>query len=169
MSADRLLSAFRELVRAELPQLLYLGVWEYSVTSATSSTFSGRATSTSFPLPDLVDVAMRPGIAGATFTPAVGSLVLVTFANANPARPVVVAWDATVPTGTEIDSDGVVKLGESATRVELASGTTILSAGGEARHVVCYGDILAGPVSTGVPYTIALAVPGVTPVSKVKA
>ncbi len=142
MTPDRFMTTFRELVRAEFPTLLYLGVWEYSVTSATSSTFSGRATSSDCPLPDLAGVESRPGVAGATFTPAEGSRVLVAFANADPKRPVVVSWDGTEP-------DGDIELG----------GSRAYDVAEELGRVVRYGDVISVPLGT-VGNTVAVVVTG---------
>jgi hypothetical protein len=45
-------------------------------------------------MPDLLRVPVRPGVAGARADVALGSTVLVSFVNADPARPVVVGFEA---------------------------------------------------------------------------
>lgn len=114
---DRLLQAFRELVRAEFPQLTYAGCWEYSVDDARMvngvATFDGHPTASGVPLPPAVQWPIRPGVAGVSFLPAVGSLVLVTFANADPTRPVVVAFDAEPPSDESIDASGTIAVADA--------------------------------------------------------
>lgn len=99
--ADRILGPFKALVREFLspdtsdvtPAWSYFVPWEFSVTSATDTTFTGRATSSRCPVPDLVSVPIMPGLAGALITPAVGSAVAVVFVNGDPTRPRMVSWD----------------------------------------------------------------------------
>lgn len=67
--------------------------WEYQVAEATETTFTGRATSSHCPWPDLVGIPLMPGIGGTLIKPAVSSLVLVAFVNGDPSRPRVVSWD----------------------------------------------------------------------------
>lgn len=101
MSLDRALAAFRVLVREMLspdasdaaPVWAYWVCWEYSVSEATDTTFTGRATSSRCPHPDLVGVPLMPGIGGALIKPAVGSRVCVVFVNGDPGRPTMVQWD----------------------------------------------------------------------------
>lgn len=126
---DRLLEGFRALVRAEMARSTYAGCFEYSVSAATATTFDGRSTATTA-LPDLVGVPTRVGLAGAAFTPAVGSLVLVEFVNGDPTRPVVVSYDAQAPAGMAIDSTGTMTVGASAGAVNMAAAAgTVLRSG----------------------------------------
>ena len=95
---DRLMQAFRELVRAELPQLSYLGVWEYAVQVTDGVTVDATPVDTTVvPLPGIVGCPLRPGILGEQATPTVGSLCLVSFVNGDPTRPIVVGGDPNVP------------------------------------------------------------------------
>lgn len=85
---ERLLADVRAVVQSELASLSYLGLWEYKVASATDRTLD--ATATDARMPDLRNVPYWPGLHGERATPPSGARVLVAFANADPARPVVV-------------------------------------------------------------------------------
>ncbi len=156
---DRIYESLRALIRAETPTLTFLGVWEYSVSSATATSFSGRPTSSHFPLPDLVDVPLRVGVAGASFRPAVGSLVLVAFANADPRRPVVLNYDATAPADLELDSTGAVVVGASASSVALGPALGRVLREGDTLTLT---GVQSGAGATGVVATVTIGL-GVPP------
>lgn len=91
---DRALAAFRDLVRACLPQLALLGVWEYRVDAVASVTsVDCSPLDPSLGLPGAVRATLQPSILGERVTPSVGSVVLVAFVNGNAARPIVIAGD----------------------------------------------------------------------------
>lgn len=99
---DRLLSAFRKLVRAEFPQLTYMGIWEYSV-QATDGTLLSPSTTvdcspidTAIPLPTLAKVPLRAGIMGEQVTPQVGARCLIAFINGDPTKPICISVDQIV-------------------------------------------------------------------------
>lgn len=93
-ASDRALAAFRDLVRACLPQLALLGVWEYRVDAVASSTsVDCSPLDPSLGLPGAVRAVLQPSILGERVTPSVGSVVLVAFVNGNAARPIVIAGD----------------------------------------------------------------------------
>lgn len=90
---DRLLSAFRALVRAELSRLTYLGVWTYTVQSvaADGSTADVQAPVVDgFTLPDIGRCPVFPGLLGEQVKLKVGSKVRVRFANADPSQPEII-------------------------------------------------------------------------------
>jgi hypothetical protein len=97
---ERFQDAVRALVRAMIPELFFLGLWEYQVTSARvdesgRAVFDGTPVAAADLLPGAVGWALRPALPGATALPAAGSTVLVGFVNADRARPCVLAYDAT--------------------------------------------------------------------------
>lgn len=93
---DRLAATAPERVGVANSSLALFGLWEFSVSSATETSFSGRPTAEDLcPVPDLPDVPLMPGVAGTKIKPAVGSRVLVAFVNGDRSRPHVVAWDQT--------------------------------------------------------------------------
>jgi len=118
---DRLLSHLRKIIRDEDPNRDLVGLFEYSVSSAQQTAsdvvFSGYPTDVRptpddtnelrVPLPPAVNWPLRVGIAGTSFVPAVGGLVYVMFANRDPAKPVVVSYDGTVPLLVQV-SGGVL-------------------------------------------------------------
>jgi hypothetical protein len=121
---DRFYSPFQQLTRETDPGRTFANLYEYSVDSSTSATANLKATDPSLPIPQrLIGVPLRVGLPGFTVTPDAGSVVLVAFANGNPARPVIIAYDST--------------------------GAT-LKANGGARPVVCYGDVAALPAGFGI-------------------
>jgi hypothetical protein len=89
---DRLWAAFRALVRAELPSLTFLGVYEYAVdaadgtTSTPSTTVDCTPTDSTISLPPLTAVPIRLPFG---VTPPVGALCYVEFANGDPTKPIV--------------------------------------------------------------------------------
>jgi len=89
---DRLWSAFRALVRAELPALSFLGVYEYRVT-ATDGTSSTPATTVDCTPTDaalkLPSISKAPVRLPYGVTPPVGALCSVQFMNGDPSRPTV--------------------------------------------------------------------------------
>lgn len=143
-SDDRIMQALRELIRAEIASLVYLGRWEYQVTAATATSFSGRPTSGAFPLPDLVDVPVRPSVSGAVCVPQPASLVTIAFANGDPTRPELVSYDATLPLSCGLDATLAVSLGATAPETNagdalgavLRDGDTVSIAPGNGAGVV---------------------------------
>lgn len=94
--SDRLLAAFRALVRAELPQLTFMGVYEYTVTGTDGSTVDCTPTDTTIPIPALSKVPTRTAVDGFTVTlpnSVVGLRCLVAFVNSDPARPMCIGMD----------------------------------------------------------------------------
>ena len=88
---DRLLSAFRALVRAELPQYRYAFLYEYEILSTDGTTITCTPSDKTITLPDLTKVPLRTGAFGATVTlpqESVGKKCVVAFLNADPTRPV---------------------------------------------------------------------------------
>ena len=96
---DRALHAFRELVRAVLPQLALLGVWEYRVDVGGSTSVVCSPVDPSLGLPGGVTAQIWPSVLGEQVTMAHGQRVLVAFVNGDPARAVALAGDpSTRPT-----------------------------------------------------------------------
>ncbi len=101
-TVDRLREAFAKLVRSEVPQLDFLGVYEYAVqatdgnASTPSKTVDANPTATEtsggrkLNLPNItkVPIMLPYGV-----TPPVGALCTVQFLNGDPARPVVVCFN----------------------------------------------------------------------------
>lgn len=167
--ADRILGSFDRLAssapaREGMPDARYLALWSYSVTSATETTFEGRALSPRNPQPDLKAIPNMPGVPGTLLKPKVGSIVGVMFLDGDPAQPRVVSWDRNTAELVTVDATTLLKLGPSAAAVEVAGG-------GPAIHRV--GDLgqggtfaaSANPLLTytgedGLTWTIAGAVSG---------
>lgn len=152
---DRILGSLKALVREfmspdtsdPIPAWSYFVPWEFSVTEATSTTFTGRATSSRCPVPDLVRVPLMPGIAGTLITPAAGSLATVEFINGDPTRPRITHWDQTVP-----DAVGLAGGGPAVHRVgDISDGGTFSAPG---------ALLYTSPTGQGWGLTVTCAAPG---------
>lgn len=135
---DRILGALRALIREEVagasssagvPAGAVFAPWEYSVAEATDSTVTARRADSSCPWPDVVQIPIYPGIAGARYRPAVGSIVGVQFANGDPSKPRIVWADQTVPVTSAIDGSSSVTVGASLTPVVSSSSGVVVSPG----------------------------------------
>lgn len=90
---DRLLAAFRALVRSEFPSLPYLGAYEYVVTSTdgtsttAAKTVDCKPTDPALTLPSLARVPIRLPYG---VTPPKGAICTVQFLNGDPSKPFVV-------------------------------------------------------------------------------
>jgi hypothetical protein len=91
---DALWKSFRQLVRAELPTLTFLGIYEYNVFLTFDGGVTARRTDSTLPIPDVVQIPMRSGIPGATVNPSKGSNVYVAFVNGDPSRPIIHSYDS---------------------------------------------------------------------------
>jgi hypothetical protein len=92
---DRLWSAMRRLILLAVPQLRYLGIYEYVLLSGIAGpTLVARCTDPGLGMPDLPGVPMVPATDGSTATwSGAGTKFLVGFVNADPSRPVVMFGD----------------------------------------------------------------------------
>lgn len=114
---SRLSEALRRIVEALTAGSKFHALWEYRViqTQAGGNRLDLQITRVSSGMPDLRNVRIRPGVAGASATPQPGSLVEVAFLNGDPAQPRVVGFD---------DQDGA---GRVATSIALQAGACGIS------------------------------------------
>jgi hypothetical protein len=140
-------SQWHDLIHQILPDLAFLGTYEYRVVSQSGERVALQAVGSALGLPDLANVRVRPGVAGARADLALGTLVLVAFIDADPARPAVVGFE---------DADGG---GFAPTRLDLVGEDDAVTSPGDALgRVVRYGDPITFP-SPG-PGVIALPATG---------
>ena len=111
---DRLLTAIRNLIRAELPQYTYVGLYEYTIQAVNSATGAVdlAPTDTTIPLPLLSNIPLKASLLGEIVQATRGTLALVEFINADPTRPEVISIGATIFEGT-IDASQTVNIGPS--------------------------------------------------------
>lgn len=121
MSA-RIRSALQRLARAALPEVPMHGLYEYRVVTSSSGGDFLDLQATVAGLPDLARVPARPGAGGSRTSPALGSMVLVGFINADPARPVVLAYQGHDGQGAKPD---VAELDGAAVHLGAALGVVI--------------------------------------------
>jgi hypothetical protein len=118
---DRLLGAIRAIIRAELPRLSYLGVYEYVIQRAGDNVLDAEPAST-LGLPAVRDVPLVSTLLGARATPLVGATCRIRFINGSPTRPVCTGIGS-VPSSASVDASGTFRLGPGAVRVTLAGGS----------------------------------------------
>lgn len=94
---DRLTAAIASIVEALDPRRRYRGVYEFRVVSQILTRLNLQPVRSANGFSDLRLVPVRPGVGGMMISPLTpivpGTLVLVAFVDADPARPVVVAFD----------------------------------------------------------------------------
>jgi hypothetical protein len=162
-TADRLLAALRALIRAELPQLTFLGTYEYSIQAAGSATVDVSPTDTTIPLPTLTGVPLRSSLLGQVVSAqAVGGLALIRFINGDPTRPVCMGI-TTIPDTAALDATGEIQVGPSATKVVLNGGSLgVARVGDSVTFFLPPGSLVTGtmtPVSgPPVPFTGTLSI-----------
>lgn len=101
---DRFKAAILTIIREALPNLRFLGRYEYVVRSSTNTTVSAEPVDLTIGLPAIVDAPMCSSVIGGKGTLPPGALVRVMFVNGSPTRPEVVGLDpAAEPILVEID------------------------------------------------------------------
>ena len=106
---DRLLNAFRKLLRAEDPNRTYRGISEYLVGNVTSTSADATPTDTSLSLPAILRIPLRSGLVGETAKLTVGKTCLVSFINGDPTRPFI--FSADVPQTATMDATQQITVG----------------------------------------------------------
>lgn len=91
---DRMWAAFRALVRAELEEVGYLGLYAYTVRGATLGYVDGEPLSTTLGLPSVHRVPLLPALGGETARATVGATCYIAFVDGDPTRPVCVSLSA---------------------------------------------------------------------------
>lgn len=117
--SDRLLAAVEALVAKALPELRFLGTWDYTVEVASPGPpVTIEATSNDPSMPPISGVPLRPGPDGGYAVPSPGDVVCIAFANplnVKLRRPYVVALDpANIPLTATLDAKTLVAIGASA-------------------------------------------------------
>jgi hypothetical protein len=173
--ADDVLGGLEPLVRAQLPLTDFHAFYEYLVAGQSGDRLDLRPGLSGLGLPDLPGFLPRPGAAGTKATLQPGSRVLVGFANGDPSRPFAAFYEPPggggfLPVSASLDASDDVEIGGSADMVHLGSGSeTPYTPGAEVGRVLRWGDVVAGPASLGAPLVLAPAVPGASPIAKVRA
>lgn len=134
--AARLSGALEALISRLLPDMRYYGAYEFRVVSQDVDRLNLQPTRAVFGLPELTRVPVRYGVPGWKSTSAAGSLVVVTFINAEPSRPAVIAFDdpssaGWTPTSTTVTAAGTLTVNGGDVTVN-ASGDALVNATGDA-------------------------------------
>jgi len=127
-AASRLLAARRAQLEQLDPNRRFRGTYEYRVVTRNGNRLNLQIVLVSTGMPDLQNVPVRPGLAGGKADVKLGSRVLVTWANADRARPLVLGCDDAdsagfLPDNAAIDATTSVNVGPSAGAVNLAGGS----------------------------------------------
>jgi hypothetical protein len=127
---DRLLNAFRRLVRLQVSQLRFLGTYEYTVTATDGTYVDAAPVDTTQGLPFVGHVPLRSDSI-ATQTPAVGATCELYFVNGDPSRPSI-RWTTPTPTSVAIAGGGpaVARVGDSVSIGMLQAGPYPVTTGG---------------------------------------
>jgi len=128
--SSRALDAFRAIFEGLAPDRPFRGQSEYRVTSRSGDRVGLEPVRVSTGMPDLSRVVARPGLPGCKGGAAVGSRVLVAFADSSPARPYVCGYEDAdgsgfVPTTLVLDASSSIKLGDGATKGVARDGDDI--------------------------------------------
>jgi hypothetical protein len=118
-STTRRLSGMRRILEQLDPRRRYRGIYEYRIVTQEGERVNLQPIRVSIGMPDLSRVPVRPGVSGARADLALGSRVLVGFIEADPARPVVLAFedaegDGFSPTILEFNASATIKIGAGA-------------------------------------------------------
>lgn len=135
---------WRRLVEIVAPSWKYRGIYEYRIVTQTGTRLNLQPTRASLGLPSVRSVPVCAGLPGMTFTARPGACVYVAFVNADPARPVVVGFDDTMPLQIAWDAVTLAEIGETVLSLNL---------GGAPLKAVARDGDMAGPwpvVSTSV-------------------
>lgn len=120
-ASSRALQGFRAIVDQLDPDRAFRGQSEYRVTSRSGDRVGLEPVRVSTGMPELTRVVARPGLPGCKGGAAIGSRVLVAFADSSPARPYVCGYEDAdgsgfVPTTLVLDASSSIKLGDGATK-----------------------------------------------------
>lgn len=91
--ASRSLAAWRKLFDQLDPRRVFRGTYEYRIVSQSGNRLDLQPVQVSTGVPSLSRVIVRPGVPGVSAQYTLGARVLVTWVNADPGRPVVVAHE----------------------------------------------------------------------------
>lgn len=116
---ERLLVSIRKLIRAEMAQQSYAGVWEYTIVSGTTTTVDVK--SDHLTMPDLTKVPMMPGLLGEVVLPTAGAKCRIRFVNNDPTRPECVGIVGDSRNSTVDVSSGLLKVNEGSQFAALAN------------------------------------------------
>lgn len=159
-STTRRLTAIRRLVEQLDPDRRFRATYEYRVVTQDGERVNLQVVRVSTGMPDLPRVTVRPGVSGARADLALGSRVLVTFVDADPARPTVTGFedaegDGFLPAALTIDANGIMTLGHDDPVIGPAVASTVAP-----KRFVRYGDpIIFGPPGNGIVAAPALPFP----------
>ena len=155
---DRLLTAIRLILRAEVPAFTFFGTYEYSIQSVSGQTVTAAPTDTTLPLPSIQNLPIQPSVfaEGVTGIQS-GQTCLVQFVNADPTRPEVVSLSQLSTTST-LDATGSVTIGSvSTTSVALGGGTAPIARMGDLVTLIlplpAPPPTISGTINGAIPFT----------------
>lgn len=90
---DAMWRAFRALVRAEMAETRYHGLYDYVVTDASDTTVSARPVDASLGLPPVARIVTAGGLVGATARATSGARCVLAFLDGTPTKPIIISLD----------------------------------------------------------------------------
>lgn len=138
---NRLIAAIRRIIRSEFPNYTYIGIYEYSIQSASEMKVDAVPTDTTLSLPTINNLPLKSSILGEEVTPTPGKLCHVMFLNGSPSRPIVVSCES---------NNAIVKINATA-QVKIAGG--VLPAARATDPILAAG-IFAGTIVSGSSKTV---------------
>ena len=131
-SKDRIMAGLRAIIRAQSPNSIYSGFWEYTITACTSTTIDCIPVVTNAksppPVPSQRGIPFKSSLLGETVTPTVGNTCVLVFLNQDPSRPRIISIDP-IPVIATVDATATVNIGPSAALVALAGGAEPVALG----------------------------------------
>src|SRR5262245_35290570 len=126
MIEDRLLRAFRAIVREMFPRYDFLAKYRYRVVKMNpgDDRVQLQAVRKLAGLPDLLPIAILPGMAGLSATLTPGAIVLVEFIEGDPSLPIVGHFEAKggagfLPVSLSLDATSAVNVGATASAIHM--------------------------------------------------
>lgn len=131
MIEDRVLRAFRALVREALPNYAFHGLYRYRVVRMAGHRVDLQAVRKAPGLPNILPVPVHPGAAGLAAELSPGALVLVEFVEGDPGQPVVTHFSTKddpgfLPVALALDATEAVRIGETASAIELGAAAGVV-------------------------------------------
>lgn len=158
MIGSRLYDAVRTIVETMFPTVPFVGLTRYRVVKMAGDRAELQVVRKASGLPDVLPVAMHPGLAGTWAELAQGAEVLVTFIEGDPGLPIVTHFTPKgdggfVPVKASVDASNTLDLGKSAGTVNVGKAFGAVNLGAAAGQVPRYGE------------TVAIVTPGNPPVA----
>lgn len=149
--SDRLLTSLARLVDALAPRLRF-ALWEYRVQTVTATppiTVDAIPAGAS-PFGNIAGIKLWPGTDGSVAVPAVGSLVMLTFAEGDSGKPRIVGMDPDqAPTMVYVGNEAAPFVARVGDHITISSGQILSAVMVAGSNPVTITNPLQGTISSG--------------------